>query len=47
MRALPFPSFLRWAIAFCLVALLGPAAAQAQTLPPATDIAELRRSLLR
>ena len=39
MRALPQPSFLRWAIVFCLVALLGPAAALAQTLPTATQVA--------
>jgi len=39
MRALPRPSFLTWAIAFCLVALLAPAAARAQTLPPATTVA--------
>ncbi|HEX3757160.1 MAG TPA: cellulase family glycosylhydrolase [Kofleriaceae bacterium] len=36
MRALP--SFLHWVLAFCLVALLAPAAARAQTLPPATDV---------
>ena len=39
MRALPQPSFLRWAIVFCLVALLAPAAALAQTLPTATQVA--------
>ncbi len=39
MTARPRPSLLRWAIAFCLVALLAPAAAQAQTLPPATTVA--------
>src|SRR5262249_46309700 len=38
MRALPLPSFLRWAIVSCLVALLAPAAARAQTLPPAQDV---------
>ena len=39
LRALPHPSLLRWAIVFCLVALLAPAAALAQTLPPATQVA--------
>jgi aryl-phospho-beta-D-glucosidase BglC (GH1 family) len=38
MRALPQPSSLRWAIVFCLVALLAPAAARAQTLPPASTV---------
>ncbi len=39
MRALPQPSSLRWAIVFCLAALLAPAAALAQTLPPAAQVA--------
>jgi aryl-phospho-beta-D-glucosidase BglC (GH1 family) len=39
MRALPWPSLPSWAIAFCLVALLAPAAALAQTLPTATQVA--------
>ena len=38
LGALPRPSLLPWAIACCVVALLAPAAARAQTLPPATDV---------
>ena len=39
MRALTVPSLLAWALALSLVALLAPAA-RAQTLPPATTIAQ-------
>jgi endoglucanase len=39
VRALPSPSSLKRAILFCIVALLAPAAAMAQTLPPASEVA--------
>jgi endoglucanase len=39
VRTLPFPSSMKLAITFCAAALMAPAAALAQTLPPATDVA--------
>ncbi len=39
MRTRPFPLSLKLAITFCMAALIAPAAALAQTLPPATDVA--------
>ncbi|HKE18264.1 MAG TPA: cellulase family glycosylhydrolase, partial [Kofleriaceae bacterium] len=39
MRTLPFPSPLWRVISICAVALAMPAAAQAQTLPPASQVA--------
>src|SRR6266545_1396403 len=39
MRTLPFPSALKRVIPFCVLALMVPAAARAQTLPPAADVA--------
>jgi len=38
VRTLPYPSSLKWAIPLFLVALMAPAA-EAQTLPPASDVA--------
>jgi endoglucanase len=39
MRTLPFPSPLKRVIPFCALALLAPLAASAQSLPPATQVA--------
>ena len=39
MRTLPFPSSLKRALPFCVVALMVPAAALSQALPPASDVA--------
>jgi len=39
VRTLPLPSSLKWAICLCVAALVAPAAAVAQTLPTATDVA--------
>ncbi len=39
MRTLPFPSSLKRALPFCVVALMMPAAALSQALPPASDVA--------
>jgi endoglucanase len=40
MRTLSSPRSLARAIAFCVVALMGPAAALSQTLPPASQVAD-------
>jgi endoglucanase len=39
VRTLPFPTSLKLAITSCVAMLIAPAAARAQTLPPASDVA--------